>query len=69
MDRKIVGYGKIVEEQIKKTFITKNVTRETISRKTYKALVLDCGHLIPCNYFTKAPINFTRCMQCERNKL
>ena len=65
MDRKIVGYGKIVEEQIKKTYITKNVTTETIVRKTYKALVLDCGHLTPCTHFAKDPINFTRCFECE----
>jgi hypothetical protein len=63
--RQVVGESTITTEDIKKEFVSKNVTRQIIERKTVKAIELDCGHKISCANFNKVPTKNTRCCECE----
>ena len=57
---------KIITETIKKSFKTKNTLREEVTRRTCKALLLECGHKIRINRWdkNKVPKYKTTCFKC-----
>lgn len=63
--RRVTGEDFIVTEKIKKVVTTANITTETVIRRSERAIVLDCGHLIGVTKFAKVPTSNTRCKQCE----
>ena len=63
--RNIIGECVIVTEVISKETDTKNVRTQKITRKTTRAIVLDCGHKIDLTIFTKAPKFNTWCRECK----
>ena len=60
----------IITECIKKSFKTKNTHREEITRRTSKAILLECGHKIYINRWPKGkvPKNKTTCWECWKRQ-
>ena len=61
--RKVVSEGEIIKEKIRKTYLSKNVYTEIIERKTYKALILECGHYIKLSDLN-IRLKTTKCHDC-----
>jgi hypothetical protein len=64
--RAVTGATEVTEEVIIKVNKTKNTTKTKLWRNTYKALALECGHVIPITNLLGVKLTAThvRCYPC-----
>ena len=67
--RKVVGESYITAERVVSVNkeSTSNIITVTkvIKTKSYRCIVLECGHRLSCKEFNIVPTSNTRCIECE----